>query len=181
MKPFKYPRPMQMDPVGSVNKVLMPTKPKQKLFNQPENRKDRRYISNIYSLIYQRPVSAEVMERAAITECNEKLYGFVSDFVKHGIFSLNSIPAMAQYFGSDFIHGVYLDYDRKNGYLRFGNLDDTPEAMQFTREIAIFITHTIRDWMEKYSVWLEYNGETLCFQPRTTKAFFDPEKRICFD
>ena len=180
MKLFKYPRDYKESDEGMPMRPES-IKPKQALFNKPESRKSRQYICNIYSLIYQRPVSAEVMERAAITECNEKLYGFVTDFVKHGIFSLNSIPAMPQYFGSDFLHGVYLDYDRRNNCLRFGNLDDTEEAQQFTREIAIFITHTIKEWMKKHEIWLEYTNEELRFQPRITKAFYDQEKRICFD
>ena len=79
MKLFKYPRDYKESDEGMPMKPES-IKPKQALFNKPESRKSRQYICNIYSLIYQRPVSAEVMERAAITECNEKLYGFVTDF-----------------------------------------------------------------------------------------------------
>ena len=35
--------------------------------------------------------------------------------------------------------------------------------------------------MKKHEIWLEYTNEELRFQPRITKAFYDQEKRICFD
>lgn len=146
------------------------------------DRGEIKYLTGFADLIHQHPYSVEELVERGITQPNRKLYTLVITTLKHGISYLYQIRIAREYFGDDFLHGVSAIYDPSANCIRFINMDDTDEAIQFSREITYFIAKTFYDWMKAYHIYIQWNYETFSFES-STKANnvvydVDPEARI---
>lgn len=146
-----------------------PPKPIRDQFMKPEDFDPKGFdpkkpiVTEIYKLIYQPGITAEMMEEKGIDRVGPKLYGYVAGIVKSALNYMRAIPIITNYFGKDFMTQISIDYNRGADRLQFLNLGMDEKSLQFTKEIALYIAKTFEEWLRRYHVYVCWMYEEIRF------------------
>lgn len=122
------------------------------------------FMCDLYQLVYFPPFTLDEFTAKGITQYNgSAIYKTAVSVVKNIAYQLYQIPAVRNYYGSDFVHGFSAKYDTNTNSLLFENLDDTPETDQYTREITAAIEVIFQAFLDKYNVYIFYQGDSIQF------------------
>lgn len=125
------------------------------------------FLTDIYKLIFLPNITTENMAALGIVGSGRALYQYVQLLLKNEISQLYQIPAVRQYFGAEFIHGLTVEYDKSGNYIKFINIDDTEVAEQFLRELIRALEYMIHDFLEEKCLAIYFQGETFTIIPET--------------
>lgn len=122
-----------------------------------------KYVTDIYDLIYFPPISLDKFQEKGITGICKALYTTSASALNNVNYQVYQIPGPKKYFGSEFLHGFNVVYDGVGNQLRFDNLDDTPQAYQYTKEMTKALEKILQLFLDQYQIYLYYEGETVKF------------------
>jgi hypothetical protein len=122
------------------------------------------FVSNLYDYVYFPPMTIDMFDRANITGPGKALSMSVVNIIKNLAYQLYQIPAVRNYFGKEFVHGFSAKMDPNHvDTVIFDNLDDTPEAIQYTKEITAALAIILKELLDRYDIYIFYQGDSIQF------------------
>lgn len=123
-----------------------------------------KFVSDLYNYAYYPPIQAEELEKVNITGPGRALSNGTVNIVKAIAYQLYQVPAVRNYYGKDFVHGFSAKIDSADEtVVRYDNLDDTPESIEYTKEITAAVQVILKDFLDKYDLYLFYRGDNIQF------------------
>lgn len=133
------------------------------------------YLTDLYELVYfptipiekfdAKHIDAESVE--FVPSAKAALYNTAVSALNNAHYQLYQVRAVKKYFGEEFLHGFCCEYNSAQQSLDFKNLDDTPEAYQYTREMTRILEKIMQAFLDKYDYYILYMGqqEAISFVP----------------
>ena len=117
------------------------------------------FITNLYELAYFPPISSDKMERTLENGNTKAIYAVISKTLNIVGYQLYAIPAVRKYFGDEFVHGFSTRPENDGVY--FDNLDETEQAIQYTKEITKVAEVIFINYLESNDYYIFYQGNRI--------------------
>lgn len=121
------------------------------------------FTTNLYELAYFPPISADKMTKTLETGNTKAIYAVISKSLNMVAYQLYAIPAVRKYFGDEFVHGFSTRPENDGVY--FDNLDETDQAIQYTKEITKVAEVIFANYLEANDYYIFYQDNHISFLP----------------
>lgn len=121
------------------------------------------FVTNLYELAYFPPISADKLPQTLETGNSKALYAVFAKALNMASYQLYAIPAVRKFFGDEFVHGFTTRPENDGVY--FDNLDETPQAIQYTKEITKVCETIFANYLEANDYYLFYQGNRFSLLP----------------
>ena len=134
------------------------------------------FVSDLYSLINFPPYNLQFYIRKGINDTGPELYKLAESVVNTAISMLYPIPIIRKYYGDDFVHGIRAT--STGASVKFDNVDDTVQAEQFLRELAIVVERVLCNALRVFQLYIYYHDDSFEFineaqRKQLRKVFID--------
>lgn len=132
-----------------------------KFINIPLLDPSKTQVYNLYTMVNLPPINIDVFEKSNMMSPNRGLYSYAVNLLKNAIYALYHVPIIRQYYGKEFVHGISAKYDETRNEIQFINMDDTDEAIEYTKELTHILEIMLQEVLVKYDMYVYYQGEAI--------------------